>query len=113
MLVKILLPLILFFIIANPSTFKATRSLFGGWVSSPEGLPKQAGLLLHAVVFVLVSRLIWRTFVRPSYYAEEKEMYEDEKYEDEKYEDEKYEDDKYEDEKYEDEKYMMATPGAY
>jgi len=106
MLVKIILPLILFFIIANPATFKATRSLFGGWVSSPEGLAKQAGVLLHAVVFVLVSRLIWRTFVRRSYYGEE--MYEDEKYEDEKYEDEKYED-----EKYEDEKYMMATPGAY
>jgi hypothetical protein len=103
MLVKILLPLILFFIIANPTTFKATRSLFGGWVSSPEGLPKQAGVLLHALVFVLVSKLIWRTFVRPSYYADEEEKYEDEK---EKYEDEK---EKYEDEK---EKYM-TTPADY
>jgi hypothetical protein len=103
MLVKILLPLILFFIIANPSTFKATRSLFGGWVSSPEGLPKQAGVLLHALVFVLVSKLIWRTFVRPSYYEDEKEKYEDEK---ETYEDEK--------EKYEDEKEnYMTTPADY
>ena len=96
MLVKIILPLILFFILANPSTFKATRSLFGGWVSSPEGLPKQAGVLLHALVFVLMSRLIRRTVGHSSYSS----YYADE----EKYEDEK--------EKYEDEKYM-ATPADY
>jgi uncharacterized membrane protein len=56
---KNLLPFVVFFIVANPATFKLVRSVAGGWVSSAEGLPTTAGLLLHALVFVLLSSFLW------------------------------------------------------
>ena len=93
MWMKMLIVTLLFFIIANPALFKVTRAL-GGWVASPEGCPKTGGLLLHGIVFAIVTRLIMRMLIRRKmrrYYSQ----YEDEKYEDEKYEDEKYEDEKY------------------
>jgi hypothetical protein len=93
MLMKMLVVVLLFFIIANPALYKVTRAL-GGWVASPEGLPKTGGLLLHGIVFAVVCRVIMRMLYRRKmrkYYSQ----YEDEKYEDEKYEDEKYEDEKY------------------
>jgi flagellar biosynthesis/type III secretory pathway M-ring protein FliF/YscJ len=102
---KMLIVTLLFFIIANPALFKVTRAL-GGWVASPEGCPRTGGLLLHGIVFAIVTRLIMRMLIRRKmrrYYSQ----YED--FEDEKYED--FEDEKYEDEKYEDEKY--AEPEAY
>jgi len=55
---KNLLPFIVFFIVANPATFKLVRSVAGGWVSSAEGLPTTAGLLLHALVFVLLAQFL-------------------------------------------------------
>ena len=73
-------------------------------VASPEGLPTQAGVLLHALVFVLAGRFVGRF----SRYADEAA----EKYEEEKYEEEKYEEEKYEEEKYEEEKFTLA-PGDY
>jgi uncharacterized membrane protein len=57
---KKLLPFIVFFIVANPATFKLVRSVAGSWVSSAEGLPTTAGLLLHALVFVLLTHFLWR-----------------------------------------------------
>lgn len=45
---------LLFFIVANPSTFIIVRRILGGWVSSPNGCPSIAGLALHTVVFLLV-----------------------------------------------------------
>ena len=80
---KMLIVTLLFFIIANPALFKVTRAL-GGWVASPEGCPKTGGLLLHGIVFAIVTRLIMRMLIRRKmrrYYSQ----YEDEKYEDEKY----------------------------
>jgi hypothetical protein len=88
MWMKLLIVVLLFFIIANPSLFKITRGL-GGWVASPEGLPKTGGLILHGIVFAVVTRIVMRALWRQKlrrYYSQ----YEDEKYEDEKYEDEKY-----------------------
>jgi hypothetical protein len=88
MWMKMLIVVLLFFIIANPALFKMTRAL-GGWVASPEGLPKTGGLLLHGIVFAVVCRVVMRMLYRRKmrkYYSQ----YEDEKYEDEKYEDEKY-----------------------
>lgn len=52
---KKVVPFIVFFLVANPETFKMTRSLFGGWVGSTYGVPSNLGLLLHALVFVLLS----------------------------------------------------------
>ena len=57
-----ILPLVLFFIFANPATFKLLRGILGGWVASPEGLPKLGGLVLHAVVFVLLVGFLMRLF---------------------------------------------------
>lgn len=57
---KKLVPFALFFIVANPETFKAVRSIAGKWVASAEGIPTTAGLLLHALVFVLVAHFVWR-----------------------------------------------------
>ena len=91
---KVMIFLIVFFIVANPATFKIMRKLLGAWVASAEGLATPAGLILHSVVFVTLAVLIPKYLMRSSYYAEdEKDEYEDEKdeYEDEKedYEDEK------------------------
>ena len=96
---RFLLALALFFVIANPALFKLTRKVFGSVVASPEGLPTQAGVLLHALVFVLAGRFVGRF----SRYADEAA---------EKYEEEKYEEEKYEEEKYEEEKFTLA-PGDY
>ena len=106
---RFLLAVALFFVIANPAMFKLTRKVFGSVVASPEGLPTQAGVLLHALVFVLAGRFVGR-FSRyadeaAEKYEEEKEKYEEEK---EKYADEMTE--KYADEMTE--KYTLA-PGDY
>jgi len=57
---KKLLPFIVFFIVANPATFKLVRSVAGSWVASADGLPTTAGLLLHALVFVILTHLLSR-----------------------------------------------------
>ena len=45
---------LVFFIVANPETFKLVRRLIGSWVATPTGCPSMTGLALHAVVFMLV-----------------------------------------------------------
>jgi hypothetical protein len=57
---KKLVPFAVFFVVANPSTFKLTRSIAGSWVAAADGLPTTAGLLLHALVFVIVAHFLWR-----------------------------------------------------
>ncbi len=57
---KKVVPFIVFFLVANPETFKMTRSLFGGWVGSTYGVPSNLGLLLHALVFVLLSTFVYQ-----------------------------------------------------
>lgn len=57
---KKLVPFAVFFVVANPATFKLTRSVAGHWVAAADGLPTTAGLLLHALVFVLVAHFLWR-----------------------------------------------------
>lgn len=46
---------LVFFVISNPDTYRLTRSIFGKWVSGPTGCPSLRGLLLHTVVFVLIT----------------------------------------------------------
>jgi hypothetical protein len=48
------IPALAFVVLANPAAFKIVRGVAGGWVASTDGLPTQAGLILHAIVFVLV-----------------------------------------------------------
>jgi hypothetical protein len=57
---KKVVPFIVFFLVANPETFKLTRSILGSWVGSTYGVPSNLGLLLHALVFVLLSTFLWR-----------------------------------------------------
>ena len=59
-----LLPLVAYLIVASPGTHKATRSVLGNWVSTPDGTAKLGGLLLHGVVFVLLVSLLMRLFPR-------------------------------------------------
>jgi hypothetical protein len=63
-----LLKALTFIIVSHPATYKLTRGVLGSWVASPEGLPKNMGLLLHAIVFVLVLRLMWTLMARSIYY---------------------------------------------
>lgn len=57
---KKVVPFIVFFLVANPETFKMTRSLLGNWVGSTYGVPSNMGLLLHALVFVLLCTFVWQ-----------------------------------------------------
>ena len=50
-----LMSALLFFVIANPETFKIIKNIFGSWVSSPTGCPTMGGLVLHSVVFLLIT----------------------------------------------------------
>lgn len=53
--------LICFLIAANPAVYRATRSVLGGWIATPEGTAKLGGLILHAVVFIMLLTLAKRT----------------------------------------------------
>jgi len=57
---KKIIPFTVFFVVANPQTFKLVRSILGSWVASADGLPTTAGLLLHALVYVLLAHFLWR-----------------------------------------------------
>jgi hypothetical protein len=46
---------ILFLIFASPMTFKLVQGILGKWVASTYGVPTPAGLILHAVLFGLVT----------------------------------------------------------
>jgi hypothetical protein len=49
-----LMSALVFFIVANPDTFRLMRRILGSWVSGPNGCPTTAGLILHTIVFMLV-----------------------------------------------------------
>jgi len=53
-----IVPLLTFVLVANPWAFRATRGIFGDWVASSEGLATIPGLLLHALVFLFLVRLV-------------------------------------------------------
>ena len=44
-----------FFLVANPEVYRVTRKLIGNWVATPTGCASTKGLLLHAVVFFLIT----------------------------------------------------------
>ena len=55
-----LIPFVAYVAIASPAAYKAVRGVLGCWVASDDGLPTTAGLLLHALVFVIVAHFLWR-----------------------------------------------------
>jgi hypothetical protein len=49
---------LLFYIVANPMTYRLVDSLLGGVVgriASPSGSPTQLGLIVHSIVFGLIT----------------------------------------------------------
>jgi hypothetical protein len=67
----IVLPVLVFALIASPFMFKVTRRL-GGWIASPDGIASVPGLLLHGVVFVLLLAFLRGLFMpRASKYLTE------------------------------------------
>jgi len=45
---------LIFFVVANPETFRIVRRILGSWISTPTGCPSTLGLLVHTLVFILV-----------------------------------------------------------
>ena len=92
---------ILFMLLASSMAFQAVRSVLGGWIATAEGLPKVGGLTVHALVFMVLSTMVWRyvPFGSSNFEGEDYEDDDGEEYEDddgEEYEDddgEEYEDD--------------------
>jgi membrane protein implicated in regulation of membrane protease activity len=91
--------ILLFALIASPFLFKTVSGLLGNWVSNASGSPTPAGLLLHGLVFLLLSTVVLRS-VREGIrnYAEPSEAYGEgyaeaveEKYAEELYAEEPYE----------------------
>lgn len=57
---------LLFFLIANPVIFQLTNKLLGGWVADG-GCPTAAGLILHTVVYGLLTFLIMKVTLPTPY----------------------------------------------
>lgn len=103
-MVKKLAIILLFALIASPFLFKTVAGLAGSWVASNSGSPTPAGLLLHGLVFVILSGIVWKALGgRKSRYADE--MYADEGYGDEGYGEEPYADEGYGEEGYAEDAY--------
>ena len=62
---KKIIPFVAFLAFASPQSFQLTSKLLGSWIASGEGVPKVGGLLLHALVFIIVTHLLWRLFFGP------------------------------------------------
>jgi len=55
---------LIFFLIANPETYKLLQKFLGGWVelSSPGGCPTPTGFFLHTALFFIV---LWSFMLFP------------------------------------------------
>ena len=60
-----IIPFATFVAIASPHAFELTRKIAGRWNATGEGVPKLAGLILHALVFVILTHFLWRFFYGP------------------------------------------------
>ena len=88
-----LLIVLLFALVASPFLFKSVAGLLGSWVASNAGTPTPAGLLLHGVVFLVLSGVVMRMGGYRAYHRyAEPESYEDYAEEAEKYAEEAYAD---------------------
>jgi hypothetical protein len=65
MSLNFILPFALYVAIASPAMYKVTRGIAGSWIASADGLATFAGLLLHALVFVLLVGYLMR-MLKPS-----------------------------------------------
>jgi hypothetical protein len=46
---------LIFFVVANPQTYRVVRRILGPVIASPTGCPTQVGVFIHSVVFLLVT----------------------------------------------------------
>lgn len=55
------LPALAYMLVASPAAYRTTRAL-GSWVATQEGTAKFGGLVLHAIVFILLVRVLMSIF---------------------------------------------------
>jgi hypothetical protein len=60
-------PVFAYVVVANPKTYELTRSILGNWVATQDGVAKTGGLILHAVVFILLTIFLMNLFRNVSY----------------------------------------------
>jgi hypothetical protein len=58
-----LIPFVSYLVIANPAAYKAVRGVLGSWVANAEGLPTNAGLVLHAIIFIFIVGFLMRLLI--------------------------------------------------
>ena len=76
---------LIFFIVANPSTFIIMRQILGSWVSGPNGCPTIMGLVMHTFVFFLI---VWGMMhIQKEGFSGQEEASEDEDEDEDDYED--------------------------
>jgi len=58
----LIVPIVIFFIIANPMMFKITSKLpvIGMYIADASGRPTQIGVAVHAVVYAVIAHLAWK-----------------------------------------------------
>jgi hypothetical protein len=63
---KLLIPVLIFFIIANPFMYKVTGKfpVLGPMIADPSGRPTQFGVAVHAVVYAVIAHLAWKILCR-------------------------------------------------
>lgn len=47
-----------FLLVSSPETYKLTSGLLGDWIANATGKPQLGGLVLHALVFLIVLRVL-------------------------------------------------------
>lgn len=55
---KKIIPFAAFVVLASPQAFETVRAILGGWVATAEGVPTIGGLILHALVFVILTHVM-------------------------------------------------------
>ena len=64
-----LIPFVAFVFISSPEAYKLVSGILGRWVANAEGLPTYAGLVLHALVFVLFVGFIMKHSKTSTFYG--------------------------------------------
>lgn len=55
-----ILAALIFFVIANPKTYKVMRDVLGDWVASSTGCPTTKGLILHTLVYLVITYVLMK-----------------------------------------------------
>lgn len=69
---SIYIPSVLAFVlVSSPETYKLTAGLLGEWVANATGKPQVGGILLHALVFLIVLRIVKMVLPKKMFYIPE------------------------------------------